>query len=159
MAEIDQPRSFNAWASTSSPCVNMGNGAPSIWTASSTASVDGAPPRLVDLLQGHPAAHSWGISVIRSGESPVIAPTGAERSEGLVVAAAVTMPNRRSSSRRREPSVRDTLGVSEPTRRRRKETPVEHQQQYVGIDLHRRRSVIVRMTGEGKVVEVVRIVN
>jgi len=29
----------------------------------------------------------------------------------------------------------------------------------VGIDLHRRRSVIVRMTGEGKVLEVVRIVN
>jgi transposase len=36
---------------------------------------------------------------------------------------------------------------------------VEHQQQYVGIDLHRRRSVIVRMTGEGEVLEVVRIVN
>src|SRR5829696_5062749 len=54
----------------------MGSGAPSIWTASSTASVDGAPPRLVDLLQGHPAAHNWGISVIRSGESPVIAPKG-----------------------------------------------------------------------------------
>jgi hypothetical protein len=29
----------------------------------------------------------------------------------------------------------------------------------VGIDLHRRRSVIVRMTGEGEVLEVVRIVN
>jgi transposase len=36
---------------------------------------------------------------------------------------------------------------------------VEHQQQYVGIDLHRRRSVIVRMTGEGEVLEVVGIVN
>jgi hypothetical protein len=36
---------------------------------------------------------------------------------------------------------------------------VEHQQQYVGIDLHRRRSVIVRVTGEGEVLEVVRIVN
>ena len=36
---------------------------------------------------------------------------------------------------------------------------MEHQQQYVGIDLHRRRSVIVRMTGEGEVLEVVRIVN
>ena len=32
---------------------------------------------------------------------------------------------------------------------------MEHQQQYVGIDLHRRRSVIVRMTGEGEVLEVV----
>jgi hypothetical protein len=28
---------------------------------------------------------------------------------------------------------------------------VEPQQQYVGIDLHRRRSVIVRMTGKGEV--------
>ena len=36
---------------------------------------------------------------------------------------------------------------------------MEHQQQYVGIDLQRRRSVIVRMTGEGEVLEVVRIVN
>ena len=30
---------------------------------------------------------------------------------------------------------------------------------YVGIDLHRRRSVIVRMTGEGEVLEIVRIDN
>ena len=44
------------------------------------------------------------------------------------------------------PSV-DTLGVSKPTRTT-EETPVEHQQQYVGIDLHRRRSVIVRMTDD-----------
>jgi transposase len=36
---------------------------------------------------------------------------------------------------------------------------VEHQQQYVGIDLQRRRSVIVRMTDEGEVLEVVRIVH
>ena len=36
---------------------------------------------------------------------------------------------------------------------------MEHQQQYVGIDLHRRRSVIVRMTGEGEVLECVRIDN
>jgi hypothetical protein len=36
---------------------------------------------------------------------------------------------------------------------------VEHQQQYVGIDLHRRRSVIVRMTADGEVLECVRIVN
>jgi transposase len=36
---------------------------------------------------------------------------------------------------------------------------VEHQQQYVGIDLHRRRSVIVRMTEDGEVLETVRIVN
>ena len=32
-------------------------------------------------------------------------------------------------------------------------------EQYVGIDLHRRRSVIVRMTGEGEVLETIRIDN
>jgi hypothetical protein len=32
-------------------------------------------------------------------------------------------------------------------------------EQYVGIDLHRRRSVIVRMTGEGEVLEIVRVDN
>jgi transposase len=36
---------------------------------------------------------------------------------------------------------------------------VEHHQQYVGIDLHRRRSVIVRMTEDGEVLECVRIAN
>jgi hypothetical protein len=30
-------------------------------------------------------------------------------------------------------------------------------EQYVGIDLHRRRSVIVRMTGGGEVLETVRL--
>src|SRR4051812_30401154 len=37
--------------------------------------------------------------------------------------------------------------------------PVQPQQQYVGIDLHRRRSVIVRMTPEGEKLEMVRIDN
>jgi hypothetical protein len=32
-------------------------------------------------------------------------------------------------------------------------------EQYVGIDLHRRRSVIVRMTGQGEALETVRIDN
>jgi transposase len=32
-------------------------------------------------------------------------------------------------------------------------------EQYVGIDLHRRRSVIVRMTPEGEVLEMVRVDN
>ena len=32
-------------------------------------------------------------------------------------------------------------------------------QQFVGIDLHRRRSVVVRMTAAGEVLESVRIVN
>jgi transposase len=42
-----------------------------------------------------------------------------------------------------------------------KEAPMEGYvgQQYVGIDLHRRRSVIVRMTEAGEVLEAVRIVN
>jgi len=36
---------------------------------------------------------------------------------------------------------------------------VEHQQQYVGIDLHRRRSVIVRMTEKGEILSTVQIEN
>jgi hypothetical protein len=32
-------------------------------------------------------------------------------------------------------------------------------EQYVGIDLHRRRSVIVRMTGGGEVLETIRVDN
>ena len=36
---------------------------------------------------------------------------------------------------------------------------MEHQQQYVGIDLHRRRSVIVRMTEAGQVLGVDQVVN
>jgi hypothetical protein len=36
---------------------------------------------------------------------------------------------------------------------------VEQQQQYVGIDLHRRRSVIVRMTEKGEVLSTTQIVN
>lgn len=57
--------------------------------------------------------------------------------------------NPRGAFRRLGPSVASTLGVPTPTWRRRKETPVEHQQQYVGIDLHRHRSVIVYRNGEG----------
>ena len=51
-----------------------------------------------------------------------------------------------------------TLGVSTPSRRRKK-VPVELQHQYVGIDLHRRRSVIVRRTPDGETLETVRIDN
>ena len=36
---------------------------------------------------------------------------------------------------------------------------MQQQRQYVGIDLHRRRSVMVRMTGDGEVLECVRIDN
>jgi transposase len=66
--------------------------------------------------------------------------------------------NRQGLSRRQEPGVLGTLGVSKPTRKR-KETLVERQQQYVGIDLHRRRSVIVRMTESGEVLSTVQIEN
>jgi transposase len=67
--------------------------------------------------------------------------------------------NRQGSSRRRVPSGRRTLGVSTPTRKQRKEVLVEREQQYVGIDLHRRRSVIVRMNDAGEVLGVSRIDN
>ena len=36
---------------------------------------------------------------------------------------------------------------------------MEQQRQYVGIDLHRRRSVIVRMTEDGEVLETVQVHN
>ena len=36
---------------------------------------------------------------------------------------------------------------------------MQQQREYVGIDLHRRRSVIVRMSEDGEVLECVRIVN
>src|ERR1039457_4237150 len=65
----------------------------------------------------------------------------------------------REPSRRPGPGVRSTLGVSTPTRKRRKETPVEQEQQYVGIDLHRRRSVVVRRNQGGQTLETVRIDN
>jgi len=65
----------------------------------------------------------------------------------------------RESSRRPGPSVQSTLGVAKPTRKRQKETPVELETQYVGIDLHRRRSVIVRRNGAGETLDTVRIDN
>jgi len=55
--------------------------------------------------------------------------------------------------------VRGTLGVPTPTRKGRKETLVEREPQYVGIDLHRRRSVIVRMSDAGEVLGVSKIDN
>ncbi|HET6915195.1 MAG TPA: IS110 family transposase, partial [Acidimicrobiales bacterium] len=58
-----------------------------------------------------------------------------------------------------DPRVRGTLGVSTTNRKRRKETLVEREQEYVGIDLHRRRSVIVRMNGAGTVLGVSKIDN
>ena len=61
-----------------------------------------------------------------------------------------------ASARRREPSVA-TLGASSTNPRDEGGPNVERQ--YVGIDLHRRRSVIVRMTPEGEALETVRIDN
>jgi hypothetical protein len=64
--------------------------------------------------------------------------------------------NRQRPSRRRVPGVAGTLRVAKPNRKR-KETLVEQQQQSVGIDLHRRRSVIVRVSESGEVLSTVQI--
>ena len=61
-----------------------------------------------------------------------------------------------SFSRREGPGV-GTLGPSTATPSRRKKVPVN--KEYVGIDLHRRRSVIVRKNADGEVVSKVQIVN
>ena len=74
MAEIDQPRPASAWTSTSSPCVSIGRGLsaaaglehrqqrvgprPICWTRPSERPDRGAQP--------------WGVSVISSGEIPLI---------------------------------------------------------------------------------------
>ncbi len=63
------------------------------------------------------------------------------------------------ASVRREGPSKTKLGVSTPKTSRRKKVPVEAQQQYVGIDLHRRRSVIVRKTSAGEPIETVQIDN
>ena len=61
-----------------------------------------------------------------------------------------------ASDRRKAPS-ETKLGGSTPTSRRKK-VPVEAQQ-YVGVDLHRRRSVIVRKSSAGEVLETAQILN
>jgi hypothetical protein len=50
------------------------------------------------------------------------------------------------------------LGLRNPTGNDKRRTG-EHKQQYVGIDLHWRRSVIVRRNGAGETLETVRIDN
>ena len=63
-----------------------------------------------------------------------------------------------ASSRREEP--RDTkLGVARPKSSRRKKVTVQPSPQYVGIDLHRRRSVIVRRSAGGEILDSVQIDN
>jgi hypothetical protein len=59
-------------------------------------------------------------------------------------------------SRREGPSVAK-LGPTTATPSRRKKVPVKRD--YVGIDLHRRRSVIVRMTPEGEKLSCVHLAN
>ena len=59
-------------------------------------------------------------------------------------------------SRREVPSV-ETLALSKATPTRRKKVPVERE--YVGIDLHRRRSVIVRKNSDGELLSKVHIDN
>src|SRR5674476_279509 len=73
MAEVDQPRAASAWTSTSSPCVSIGRGSSAAVALTPSAS-GGAPPRVLDGPSSgpDPAAQGWGVSVIRSGESPVI---------------------------------------------------------------------------------------
>ena len=63
---------------------------------------------------------------------------------------------RETSSRREGPGV-GTLGLATATPTRRKKVPVERE--YVGIDLHRRRSVIVRMSASGEKLSCVRLAN
>jgi hypothetical protein len=76
MAEIDQPRPASAWTSTSSPCVSIGGGSSAAVALTPSAS-GGAPPRVLDGPSSgpDPAAQGWGVSVISSGESPVIVNT------------------------------------------------------------------------------------
>jgi hypothetical protein len=54
------------------------------------------------------------------------------------------------------PSV-ETLELGKATPRRRKKVPVNRE--YVGIDLHRRRSVIIRKNADGELLSKVHIVN
>lgn len=61
------------------------------------------------------------------------------------------------TSVRREGPSQAKLGVSTPKSSRRKKVPVEAE--YVGVDLHRRRSVIVRKDAAGGLIETVQIDN
>src|ERR1700687_55536 len=73
-----------------------------------------------------------------------------------VLMARTPVVNRGSLSRREGPGV-GTLGLVRATPSRRKQVPVKRE--YVGIDLHRRRSVIVRVTPEGEKVSCVHLAN
>lgn len=79
---------------------------------------------------------------------------------GEVKPVAATAARFRGLLRRGESSV-DTLGVDETSTPQRRETPMEGtvSLQFVGIDLHRRRSVIVRMNTEGQVLGIDQVLN
>src|ERR1700694_395952 len=81
---------------------------------------------------------------------------GRRRSGGTVMARAPAVSKRGASSRREGPSV-EKLGLTKATPPRRKKVPVKPE--YVGIDLHRRRSVIVRMSPDGEQLSTVKIDN
>ena len=66
-------------------------------------------------------------------------------------------PTRRRSSTSRVNASAGTLAVSTP--RHRKRGPNVSKKEYVGIDLHRRRSVIVRVDEQGEKVSTVRLDN
>jgi hypothetical protein len=65
--------------------------------------------------------------------------------------------SKRGASPRRVGPSAGKLGLAKATPSRRKKVPVE--KEYVGIDLHRRRSVIVRKNAEGELVSKVHIDN
>ena len=76
-------------------------------------------------------------------------------SSGVAMAAA-SVVKKRASSRRGVSSV-GTLELAKATPSRRKKVPVERE--YVGIDLHRRRSVIIRKDAHGELLSKVQIDN
>src|SRR5918996_4618926 len=65
----------------------------------------------------------------------------------------------RGASPRREGLSVGTLGAWQPHPSRRRRPHMQQQREYVGIDLHRRRSVIVRMAEDGQVLGVEQVVN
>ena len=70
-----------------------------------------------------------------------------------------TVSSRDGASPRREGASVGTPAASEPRPSRRRRPQMQQQRQYVGIDLHRRCSVIVRMSEDGQVLGVDQVVN
>jgi hypothetical protein len=74
----------------------------------------------------------------------------------VAVSKGVAVSKKRTSPRRGVPSA-GTLVLGKATPRQRKKVPVTRE--YVGIDLHRRRSVIIRKNAEGELLAKVHIDN